>query len=693
MRLQAAETEEAERKELEQKAAQLQTQVLQASTLASEREAKLNSLQTKVQESDNMRLQAAETEEAQRKELEQKVAQQITSLRHRNEDLLSTREELQKERDDLESQLQIMREELSTLHPLREVMAERSLLNHDLQKQLSVKSEALEHYKLQMEKAKNHYNGKKQQLLEANEKVQAITKALETSKQEAKTLKEQMKVLLLELEQANGLQKDLTSKVNSLQAQLDYMNRDLQEQSKLGKCYEEKAKETVYQKVTENRPDTSEDSLDLSLDDSLNSNRRPSKRKESSTPVVRSSERLQARRRNQGKESLETLFFTPMNDHNVADRKLESSITSLGDLVLDSTKKSHSARRRTTQVINITMTKKTPGRVEADSEDGSFYSLQTAQSYPDLTTQRGRPFSLELSEQATVGDQLQHLPGYRRSTASSAAPTRSISTFRVGAENEPEYSQDGWMRIAELQARNQACLPHLKSSYPIESRPSLGKLSFAVTDDDLRMGDPNETIRRASMMPSQIQDSLASHRLSMLPGQIRDGPPSHRHAHKAQNDRAATLPLKRNTSDPNGPDTPEAKKLSSCFSHPMTPKDRRFTSQNSQNRSPNAPAERRQSMMFSVVNTPKKNVKNSLLQKGINKMRASTRKSPGSTSKIPRSAKSPNVEKSQRRSPRISSNKSPNFALSTRKNVSAQFMECVFVQREETALEMEHQPI
>lgn len=72
----------------------------------------------------------------------------------------------------------------------------------------------------QMEKAKNHYNGKKQQLLEANEKVHAIAKALETSEQEAKTLKEQMKVLQLELEQANGLQKDLILKVNSLQAQV-----------------------------------------------------------------------------------------------------------------------------------------------------------------------------------------------------------------------------------------------------------------------------------------------------------------------------------------------------------------------------------------------------------------------------------------------------------------------------------------
>ena len=46
------------------------------------------------------------------------------------------------------------------------------------------------------------------------------------------------------------------------------------------------------------------------------------------------------------------------------------------------------------------------------------------------------------------------------------------STFCVGSENEPDNAPDDWMRIAELQARNKACLPHLKSSYPLESRVS-----------------------------------------------------------------------------------------------------------------------------------------------------------------------------------------------------------------------------
>lgn len=85
---------------------------------------------------------------------------------------------------------------------------------------------------------------------------------------------------------------------------------------------------------------------------------------ESSTPLVRSSERLAAKRRALGAESLETLYFTPMSqqgnkrkgDHKDAfEHKLESSITSIGDLVVDSAKKlTASARRhRTTQAINM----------------------------------------------------------------------------------------------------------------------------------------------------------------------------------------------------------------------------------------------------------------------------------------------------------------------------------------------------
>ncbi|KAL0175137.1 hypothetical protein M9458_031105, partial [Cirrhinus mrigala] len=43
----------------------------------------------------------------------------------------------------------------------------------------------------------------------------------------------------------------------------------------------------------------------------------------------------------------------------------------------------------------------------------------------------------------------------------------------IKVEDEAEQTADDWMRIAELQGRNKACLPHLKSSYPLESGVSV----------------------------------------------------------------------------------------------------------------------------------------------------------------------------------------------------------------------------
>lgn len=42
--------------------------------------------------------------------------------------------------------------------------------------------------------------------------------------------------------------------------------------------------------------------------------------------------------------------------------------------------------------------------------------------------------------------------------------------------------------------------------------------AIIFTDEELRTGDPSDTIRRATMMPGQLHDSLAAHRLSLMPG-------------------------------------------------------------------------------------------------------------------------------------------------------------------------------
>ncbi|XP_056122744.1 nuclear mitotic apparatus protein 1 isoform X2 [Rhinichthys klamathensis goyatoka] len=715
--LRAKQSEDDLRTALEEKVETLQRQLDTANCEVTDKKHLLESLDQKLRQTEVLCQQKEKdvTEMHQAKEeLEKRIVelhadkhqldgyqQNLEMLRQERSHLTSLSQSLQRECDasqKIRAELELKVEEKNgSILALKKASRQWEEQNQELLEQLKTKSEAVEHYKSQVEKAKNHYNGKKQLLVEAQELNKNFEQSLEASKSEVKALEVELKLARMELDQANAKEKNLAAKVKNLEAQVDFADRQLREPRKMTDDIEHmRHRESQYIRVPEKRQDTSTDSLEFELNDSLNPDSRSAVPGESSTPLVRSSERLAAKRRALGAESLETLYFTPMGqqgnkrkaDHNDAfDRKLESSITSIGDLVVDSAKKltASARRRRTTQVINITLAKKTPGSAEGEE---SFSSLHSARSQPNLAVHHSRPISMDLSEESSSKtDTLQNLPGYRRSAVHTIAPPRATSTFCIGAENEPEHASDDWMRIAELQARNKVCLPHLKSSYPLESRPSLGP-SFTVTDDDLRTGDPDETIRRASMAPSQILETLNSRRFSlapgasstqgpalsqpqratMLPGQIRSSTAAHRasqltktssHLRASENKRSPLAP-KRPGSQLQGPDTPEAKKLASCFPRPMTPKGR-FG--NSQNRPPNSPAERRQSVVFTVVNTPKTSGRgDSRLQRGLNKLRNSARKSPGVASRALRSAvsaRSP-LDSTLRKSPRIKSPKSSN---------------------------------
>ncbi|XP_065136505.1 nuclear mitotic apparatus protein 1 isoform X2 [Paramisgurnus dabryanus] len=713
--LSAIQSENDLRKELEEKIGILQGQFKTASCDAAEKDSILKSVGQKLKEMEVLYQQKEkdvfESHKA-KVDLEKRIVELLDEKQQLNE-CQQNLDTMNKERDHLSSLSQSLQRECDASQRIRaelELKVEEqsgSILalkkaarqleeqNQELLEQLKIKSEAVEHYKAQVEKAITHYNGKKQLLVEAQEMNKNLEDSLEASKREVKALETEMTLARMELDQAKTQEKKLVTKVNSLEAQVDFANRQLREHKNI-EFEKVRHREDLYMRGAETRQDTSTDSLELN--DSLNPDSHSAMPGESSTPLVRSSERLAAKRRALGSESLETLYFTPIaqqgnkrkGDRNDAlERKLETSITSFGDLVVDSTKKltASARRRRTTQVINITMAKKALESVEGEE---SFSSLHSARSQPNLATQHSRPFSLDLSEEGALSktDKLQSLPGYRRSAVHNVVPARATSTFCIGAENEPEHAADDWMRIAELQARNKACLPHLKSSYPLESRPSLGLPSFTITDDDMRMGDPDETIRRASMIPGQILDSLNSRRYSlapgtssnqahaqsqpqrstMLPGQIRSSTAAHRAAQntkttaptRASANTRSPLAPKRHGSQLQGPDTPETKKLASCFPRPMTPKGRHA---NSQNRPPNSPADRRQSLMFTVVNTPKTNSRgDSRLQRGLNKLRNSARKSPAVASRALRSAvngRSP-IDSTRGKSPRNKSPKSSN---------------------------------
>ncbi|XP_034023648.1 nuclear mitotic apparatus protein 1 [Thalassophryne amazonica] len=513
----------------------------------------------------------------------------------------------------------------------------------EIEEQLSAQTQAAEHYKTQMEKAVNHYNTKKELLQESLNKVADLKHSLEAKEQEIKAAGMEIQLLKLDLDKVRSNEKTLVNKVTSLEAHLAFADHNLRAQNKI-QGNEGCAQDPFFIGVpnidlsAQVKRNVSTDSLEQnSLDDSLNTTRKLSAA-ESSTPLVRSSERLAAKRCGFRAESLETLYFTPINtrhsNRNTTHHRVE----------LDTALKNPSSsikRRRTTQVINITMIKKTPGF----GEDESFHSVNSARSQPNLSsTQTAQPLKMELFEtpgklSGSASDQLLGLPGYRRSTIHS----HTTSTFCVHGENEPDGSADDWKRIAEIQARNKTCLPHLKSSYPVESGTGLGS-TFVFTDEDLRMGDPSETIRRASMMPGQLQDSLASHslsltvgqtgsrstavsnRLSLMPGQfpLNTGSTSHPMVSKGTKRSSSALSLPQNS--------PEKKVKPSCFPRPLTPKNKNVGTGpfGSQFHHITSPAERRQSVMFTVDNTPKSN---NYLKKGLHKLRSSTRKSPGNSSR------------------------------------------------------------
>ncbi|KAM8882496.1 uncharacterized protein ACB058_002265 [Synchiropus picturatus] len=477
------------------------------------------------------------------------------------------------------------------------------------------------------------------------EKELLVSQLARMEKEQA-TQKEEVEALLFErdnlvktnqtMEMANMASRKMKT---ALQQELELLKRENQQLVEERNEWKKQVKKEMQLMVTTKKADEKEcmrsnssswmstqrimncDNLVVSsLEDSLNSTTKMAAPEESSTPLVRSSERLAAKRRGIEAESLESLYFTPINGKHVGRTNLDSQMDSICKNQTSSVK-----RRRTTQVINITMTKKTPGKEE---EDETFYSLASACSQHNLCssqTARGEcldDLNTPSKMSGAASDQLIGLPGYRR----SAIHAKSTSTFCVG--EEPETGPEGWMRIAELQARNKARLPHLKSSYPIEFE-TRGPSAFVFTDDDVRTGDPSETLRRASMMPGQLQDSLASHRHSLMVGKTNaTGTRSHRQslmpgqpmpptisASSVKSPRltkrsAARLPLSK--------PSPQKREKASRFPRPLTPRNR-----NVKTGGPAAamsPADRRKSMMFTIDNTPKTN---KLLKRSLNKLRSS----------------------------------------------------------------------
>ncbi|XP_059961540.1 nuclear mitotic apparatus protein 1 isoform X3 [Mesoplodon densirostris] len=567
-------------------------------------------------------------EERQRfQEERQKLTAQVEQLELFQREQTKQVEELSKKLADHDQASKVQQQKLKAQGGESQQEAQRlqAQLN-ELQAQLSQKEQAAEHYKLQMEKAKTHYDAKKQQ----NQELQEQLRGLEQLQTENKELRAEADRLGRELQQA-GLKtreaeqtcRHLTAQVRSLEAQVAHADQQLRD---LGKF--QVATDALKSREPQAKPqlDLSIDSLDLSCEEGTPltiTSKLPRTQPEGTSipgePASPISQRLPPK-----VESLESLYFTPIPARGKPP--LESSLDSLGDVFLDSGRNTRSSRRRTTQIINITMTKKLDVE-EPDSANSSFYSTQSAPA-----SQAGPRAASSTQSLARLGSPddgnsaLLSLPGYRPTTRSSArrsqagvssgAPPGRNSFYMGTCQDEPEQLDD-WNRIAELQQRNRVCPPHLKTCYPLESRPSLSLPT--ITDEEIKTGDPRETLRRASMQPAQIAEGAGI-------------------TTRQQRKRVSLEPHQ-------GPGTPESKKATTCFPRPMTPRDRhegrRQSTTEAQKKAAPAvvkQADRRQSMAFSILNTPKK-LGNSLLR------RAASKKAPPKASPNPRSG--------TRRSPRI----------------------------------------
>ncbi|XP_045037729.2 nuclear mitotic apparatus protein 1 isoform X2 [Desmodus rotundus] len=555
-----------------------------------------------------------------------KVLEERQRFQEERQKLTAQVEELSKKLADHDQASKVQQQKLKAQGGESQQEAQRlqAQLN-ELQAQLSQKEQAAEHYKLQMEKAKTHYDAKKQQ----NQELQEQLRGLEQLQKENKELRAEAERLGRELQQAGLKTKEteqtcrhLTAQVRSLEAQVAHADQQLRD---LGKF--QVATDALKSREPQAKPqlDLSTDSLDLSCEEgtpltvtSKLPRTQPDGNSIPGEPASPVTQRLPPK-----VESLESLYFTPIPARG--QPPLESSLDSLGDSFLDSGRKTRSARRRTTQIINITMTKKSDVE-EPDSANSSFYSTQSApasQAGPRATSSTQSLARLGSPDDGNSA--LLSLPGYRPTTRSSARRSQARvsggvppgrNSFYMGTcQDEPEQLDD-WNRIAELQQRNRVCPPHLKTCYPLESRPSLSLAT--ITDEEMKTGDPQETLRRASMQPTQIAEGTG----------------------------ITTRQRKRVSLEPHqGPGTPETKKPTSCFPRPMTPRDRHEGRKQStaEAQKKAVPAvvkqdDRRQSMAFNILNTPKK-LGNSLLRRGASKKALSKA--------------SPNTRSGTRRSPRI----------------------------------------
>ncbi|XP_078258080.1 uncharacterized protein LOC144595024 isoform X2 [Rhinoraja longicauda] len=567
----------------------------------------------------------------------------------------------------------------------------------ELNGQLKDKEEVVQHLKAQLEKAKTHYDSKKLLSLELADKLDAREKSVASLEQqlgaatlEGAELHAQSERLRSEAQQAVKEAKEANQKNTTLCAQVEHAERQLREVNKPEASFGARRSHSNTDQgsvpAADSEADFSKDSMELSdLDESAvawNSTAARITKPDYKTPELQGSGPAAAQKLQGERDSLESLYFTPLPQHGRSN--MDTSLGSLGSLSLDSAKTTRSGRKRTTQVINILMTKKQTVEYsdEPSTSRGSAPALfvQPSSSKTSMAGQQQPPLqlppasrgrwrsrtpsaaslhaaqrsasqqSLDSNAEDLGAAALRNLPGFRPTTRRSSrlssfgSGTGSSSTLYLGGCLDEPDQLDDWNRIAELQRRNGVCPPHLKTSYPLESSTAVAE--SAITEDELRLGDPSETLRRATLLPREI----SAMRVRAFPD-----------AHDPNWKGVTTRQRKRMSQESHqGADTPEAKKQLSCFPRSASPKGKEKLGQvqfegqarrlaHSKGRSLD---DRRKSLSYTVLNTPRK--LGSSLLRGINK-RVTPRKTPKKTpKKSPRKSPRSNAKKdaSRRKFPR-----------------------------------------
>ncbi|KFO69243.1 Nuclear mitotic apparatus protein 1, partial [Cuculus canorus] len=534
-------------------------------------------------------------------EEKQKLEAQVEQLETFRKDHVKQVEELQKALTQHEKDTRTQRQKIQALEV--ELKAEATRHHQkvsELQALLLQKEQTVEHYRGQMEKAKTHYEAKKQQnedLVEQLKAMEQLQKDNEELRVEAQRLAKELQRSVLRAEEAERRCPRRGGPRPTPPAQMDFAKlRDLADFQ--GFTDPSENRDISHRNVGE----LSSDSLELSLEETepLNSTRKPL-RSHSETSAVPSGTK-ETQRLPRKVESLESLCFTPIPSRSRS--RLESGVGK--DLSVDSGCKTRSGQRRTT--INITMSASLappPRAAPAKSR------LRSAASTHFPSRESLGKMETSSPQDNSNDSTLRRLPGYRPLTRSSvrrqhggSAGDGRSSIFMASCQDEPEPLDD-WNRIAELQQRNRSCPPHLKTCYPLEIRPSdsLG----TITDEEMKTGDPKETLRRASVQPSQITigvtTTTTTRRRTSGTACVAGG--------------VTTRQQRKRLSDEShhGPETPESKKPTACFPRPQTPRNR-DDRRRSQQPTPSNPAERRQSLAFSILNTPKQ-IGSSLLRRAV----------------------------------------------------------------------------